>query len=1021
MARSASFLVANATFGAPFLLKHERGPPLLRMDRGFWEGGAFSAPSKRECMERASDQAALAAVLRASLPLEESLRHAAAEIRAGLEATGVSIAIDRDGSRVEAHAGKVAKRTASTIALEDGELRGTLSVSAAKPIADSGLRSYALVVTLGLAARFLEESAQIDGLTRVLNRRAFDARLEEEWQRAVRAKRPLAVAMIDVDYFKIFNDRRGHQAGDDALRRVAQAAAASLQRAGDRFARYGGEEFVFILPGAELAGAIEAAERVRAAVAALAIPHPVGKGGRVTVSVGVASTQPSSGGTSAELVSAADRELYAAKAAGRDRVAAPGYMPPAAHSSAVPQPLSALIGRDSELSAIGLALDEHRVVTLTGPVGVGKTRLALAFAEEHADRFAHVRFVDVVGTLDARDVETRVRSTFSGGEDTLFVLDGCEQMAAVCAQALASLPASARVIATSRVPLGAAGEHVVRIHLLEKAASRQLFERRAQIAGVLADPDDPTTAKLLRRLGGSPLAIELAIARLRSASAEQLLIDFGNPSDARLERPTLSSLLAQAVAALEPLEKTALAAVAAFAGSFSAEDAACVIPIEGIDGRRAGDLLAALEAGSLLDAASHGGVTRWRIIDPVREAAMETPGASAARSQATLRHLRWCRDRVAEFDRRYGTVENQEFLENVAPLSIEFQTALDRAVDDERLLPDGIELCVAAARYWFAAGRIEEARARCDAFLDLAEGQDPVVHCRLMTHAMRLAFAAADITSMERHARAAEALIGPQDRVERATVLNYLGVAAKFRGEYDVAEARFQECFDVARRVGYRRGEAVAQGGLGTIAVDVRMDFAAGAEHFRTSARVFREIADDLNAAIMTTNAADALGFGGMDAYEEARELAAAAVEEMRNYGYFAASIHTLCTRAFVEVQNGDLAIARLAMHEAFTLLEPSRAYNLAVIYVVCAQIAAAFGEDELAATLLGSADAADASKAMPTQPLERRRREPVEQQVRERLGEAAYAAAIGRGKALSDEDVATMALRFLERVDVPA
>jgi diguanylate cyclase (GGDEF)-like protein len=961
--------------------------------------------------------ASIAASIRGPLPLDEALRRAAAGIREALDAGGVAISIEHDGALVEARAGKVTKRALSA-GFEDGEVRGKLSVSGKVPA--SSLDAYALVVHLALAARFLEESAQFDGLTRVLNRRAFDARLAEEWQRAARARTPLSLAMIDVDYFKVYNDRRGHPAGDDALRRVAAAAAASLQRAGDRFARYGGEEFVFILPATHLAGAIEAAERVREAVAALAIPHPVGKGGRVTVSVGVAAAEPASGGTPAQLIGAADAELYAAKAAGRDRVAAAGYSPAEVHPSAVPQPLSALIGRDAEMRAVAAALDEHRVVTLTGPVGVGKTRLALAFAEEHAARFAHVRFVDVVGMLDDRDVAARVRAALSPGDDTLVVLDGCEQMASACARAIEALPESTRVLATSRVPLGGAHERTLRIHPLEKAAARELFERRAQLAGVLADAGDPAAVKLLRRLGGSPLAIELAISRLRAASPEQLLVDFGNPSDDQLERPTLTSLLAQAVAALDAAQQTALAGVSAFAGSFSAQDAACVVPIEGIDGRRAGELLSQLEASSLLDAASHGGVTRWRIIDPVREAAMATPGAVAARSAAIAAHIRWCRDRIAAVDERFGVVENQQFLEHAAPLSIEFQRALDRAIADERLVTDGIELCVAAVRYWFAAGRIEEARARCDAFLDLCEGQEPLLHCRLLTHAMRTAFAAGDITSMERHARHAAELIGSQDRQERATVLNYLGVAAKFRGEFGASEARFRECLDVSVRIGYRRGEAVARGALGTILTDVRMDFQGGAQHFKRSAEIFHELADDLNGAIMTTNAAEALAFTGPEACEEARRLANAAVEEMRAYGYAAALMHGLCTQAFVESQSGNLARARSAMGETFAVLEPSRAYNASVIYTVCAAIAAGFGERALAARLLGAGEAVDARRAIPPPPLEFFRREPVERDLRAQLGDEGFLDEASRGRSMTDAAIIEATLQFLSRVDTP-
>jgi diguanylate cyclase (GGDEF)-like protein len=961
--------------------------------------------------------ASIAADLRRNDPLEEAVGSAAASVRAVLRAEGVALIVDRDGRRFEGRSGTLDER-ARLIPLLDGEVRGRLAVSG--HVREEQARTVALLVTLALSARFLEESAEVDALTRVLNRRAFDARLAEEWQRALRGGTPLAAAMIDVDYFKVFNDRRGHQAGDDVLRRVAQAAAASLQRAGDRFARYGGEEFAVVLPHTELAGAIEAAERIRAAVAALGIPHPVGKGGRVTVSVGVAAANPAEGGSTADLIAAADRQLYEAKAAGRNCVAAAGYAPVETPGAAAAQPLTELIGREAETNALASALEEHPLVTLTGPMGVGKTRLALAFAEAYASRFARVAFVDLAGILETVDVSARIKSALGGGAGALIVLDGCEQMAQACSDAVAAAGESTRVLATSRVPLGAPGEFVVRVQPLEKSAARELFERRAELASVLADADDPTTAKLLRRLGGSPLAIELAVARLRTASTEQLLADFGNPSDVQLERPTLTSLLAQAVAALDPTQKTALVAVSAFASSFTAEDAAHVIPIEGIDAAQAESLLSRLAACSLLDAATLGGAKRYRIIDPVRAAAMETAGARVVRERAFAAHLKWCRDRVADFDRAYGTVENQTFLHNVAPLSVEFQTALDRALEDERLISTGMELCLSAVRYWFAAGRVEEARARCDAFLDVAEGQDPVLHTKLLTHAMRTAFANGDLTAMERHARTAERLIGDADRQERAIVLNYLGVAAKFRGEYDAAEAYFREGLGVSTRVGYRRGQAVAEGALGNVAFDVRVDYRVGAEHFRRSSAIFREISDDLNACIMIANAAEALSFGSAREVTEALELAAAAAEELSGYGYAAAQMHALRVQACAAVRSGELVKARLAMREVFAILEPSRIYNLAQMYSAISAIAEAQREDELAAILLGAAEAADAARATPTHPLERRRIEPVERALSLRLG-TAFSAAVARGKTLAHPDIAEMVVRFLDRVDAPA
>jgi diguanylate cyclase (GGDEF)-like protein len=165
-----------------------------------------------------------------------------------------------------------------------------------------------------------ERLAYLDGLTGVSNRRTFDETLVRMWNVARRAKVPIAVAMVDIDHFKRLNDTRGHQVGDECLRRVAALCSSALRRAGDCFARYGGEEFAAILVNIDLDHAVTLAEHMRKVVE---------RDGGITISVGIASRLPTPSDDPLALVADADGALYRAKHEGRNcvRVAVPAAAP----------------------------------------------------------------------------------------------------------------------------------------------------------------------------------------------------------------------------------------------------------------------------------------------------------------------------------------------------------------------------------------------------------------------------------------------------------------------------------------------------------------------------------------------------------------------------------------------------------------------------------------------------------------------------------------------------------------------
>ncbi|HEU4372759.1 MAG TPA: diguanylate cyclase [Telluria sp.] len=167
----------------------------------------------------------------------------------------------------------------------------------------------------------LQHAAMVDQLTQIANRRRFDSFLEQEWQRAMRSGQPLSLIVLDVDHFKLYNDTLGHAAGDLALQKVAAALQSRALRATDLAARYGGEEFVLLVADTPLDTAAALAESIRALIEALHLPHPRSSTSEwLTVSMGVASIVPNQFDRIEQFFIAADRMMYAAKEAGRNRV-----------------------------------------------------------------------------------------------------------------------------------------------------------------------------------------------------------------------------------------------------------------------------------------------------------------------------------------------------------------------------------------------------------------------------------------------------------------------------------------------------------------------------------------------------------------------------------------------------------------------------------------------------------------------------------------------------------------------------
>ncbi len=615
----------------------------------------------------------------------------------------------------------------------------------------------------------LERLIEVDPLTEVGNRRRFDLTLDSEWRRCTRNRESLSVVMIDVDYFKEFNDRYGHLAGDTCLQQIAKAISRATMRASDVVTRYGGEEFAVLLAETDLAGAVAVAENIRLGVERLQIPHAGTSLGSVSISAGVATATPAAVDAAMTLVEAADLALYRAKSSGRNRIVAGSYISEGSVverrgvivSTSLPIPLTTFLGRATEIAQLERLLQTTRLVTLVGPGGVGKTRLALEVAAEHAGERA-VTFVDLAPVVAAIDVAPAILAALGLRDDlprapeesiaehlekqgALLIIDNCEHVLNECARLLERFlerASGVNVVATSREPLGIRGEGIYRIPALDVPPQRdhltaeealsypavRLFVDRAKLvdpAFELTGANIATVANICRRLDGLPLAIELAAPRLRMMTVEQiergLDVRFslltGGGRNALPRQKTLHALIRWGYDLLSAGEQRALARLSMLVGSWPIECAVALVADDETGAGQVFDLISSLVDKSFIIAEPRAHEMRYSFLESTRAFAANALDASGRTDTVARAHAQ----HFLEFIN--GTLgsprrEDAQAFKAIRSVYDNIQAALHWALGggDIEL---GLALVDALWPFWEGSGRYRDARRWMEAVLEL--------------------------------------------------------------------------------------------------------------------------------------------------------------------------------------------------------------------------------------------------------------------------------------------------------------
>jgi predicted ATPase/DNA-binding SARP family transcriptional activator len=488
------------------------------------------------------------------------------------------------------------------------------------------------------------------------------------------------------------------------------------------------------------------------------------------------------------------------------------------HTDRLPVALTPLLGRERELEETARLLEDVRLLTITGGGGAGKTRLALELARRTRDGFEDVGWVELAPLTDPELIAQQMLTALGMRElptqdvtqvviDTvrdravLLVMDNCEHVvdaaAMIAEEVLRSCPAL-KIIATSRQPLGVTGEQTWRVPPLSDEDAIQLFEERGRAVAPGFRVDKPAmVTSICRRLDGIPLAIELAAARVKSLSVEQIsdrlddafrLLASGPRTLSR--HRTIYETIDWSYRLLSEPEQTLLRHLGIFGASFTLDAA------EAICGDDVLELLSALVDKSLVLFERD----RYRLLDTVRQFAGEKLEESGERELLREKHARFFVDLVEEAEPRiFAGASDPETM-----VRIDEQIGNIRAIFDWKGDPEvELRLVYALHWYWFARGHFHEARRRVESALERAEGVDDMIRARAIVAAGHAAVWQGDFGALRPRIDEAAHLLRPSGTRAAAGALMLLATAHAF-AENDHESS--QEVFAVAESVARKNG-----------------------------------------------------------------------------------------------------------------------------------------------------------------------------------------------------------------------
>jgi len=615
----------------------------------------------------------------------------------------------------------------------------------------------------------------------------------------------------------------------------------------------------------------------------------------------------------------------------------------------LPRQLTTFVGREREIVEVKRLLETSPLLMLTGSGGCGKTRLALQVAADVIDRYPDGVWLAELATLAEPDLvlhaiasalglrEARGRAArratvlnYLRTKSLLLVVDNCEHLIAACAELAEAFMRSCprlRILATSREPLGIQGETVWRVpslslpetprppspeQLMQYEAVRLFVERATAVqpAFTLTGKNPGAVATVCRRLDGIPLAIELAAARMRVLSVEQIAVRLderfslltGGGRTALPRQQTLRGALDWSYDLLSHKERAVLRRLSAFAGGWTLEAAEAVCAGEGVEAPEILDLLTELVFKSLVLMDVQEEQVRYRLLETVRQYGRDRLEESGEGTSARMRHLHWYLRLVEQAEPELIGAGQSLWLDQLEMEHDNLRAALEWSRTEEGSADAGLRLAGALWQFWDVRGHLTEGRrwleamrlSSCDAsppirakalagagFLAWRQG-DYDASTELCTESLVLFRALDDLSGMGQQLYVlgvtaegrgdydrAKALLAESlalcrqvgDTRRAAISLNSMGEVARCQGDYAAARASYEESLALRRTVGDKRGIAIALGNLGHVALH-QEDYTDAATRFREALGLFRQLAYKLGVADILA------GLGGVAAAE---------------------------------------------------------------------------------------------------------------------------------------------------------